>query len=178
LKWISNVYGIAAANSTNPCPWCHWTTTDAVYINSYWSIKERSHHTASSLLSNNEIILGYNNKAILDFIPFENCVVDILHMCLRITDSLFNHLHLNIEELDGDISVDLLMRPLLKMLWDFIEVDCKVTKPFYFSQKQNTGSKIKIRSLSQPERFKIIDRMFKNLLENQNLFLQNNIVQM
>ena len=24
LKWISEVYGINAANSLYPCPWCTW----------------------------------------------------------------------------------------------------------------------------------------------------------
>lgn len=104
--------------------------------------------------------MGTKNKALLDFIPFENCVVDVLHMCLRITDNLFNHLLLKIEELDGDISSDLLKRPLLKMLWDFFETSCKSTKPFYLSHKQNNGSKIKLRSLNHAERLKFMERMF------------------
>jgi hypothetical protein len=95
-------------------------------LNAKWPLNDRNHEKAQIILANkneSEIILGYKKEAIVNFIPFENAVVDTLHMGLRITDKLLKQLLLRLEELDGDSSIDLLKRPLLKNLWDFIEYE-------------------------------------------------------
>lgn len=96
-------------------------------MNAKWPLNDRNHEKAQIILANkneSEIILGYKKEAIVNFIPFENAVVDTLHMGLRITDKLLKQLLLlRLEELDGDSSIDLLKRPLSKNLWDFIEYE-------------------------------------------------------
>ena len=109
--------------------------------------------------------MGYQKEAILNFIPFEKAVVDPLHQTLRITDKLIKNLLIHLEVLDGDSSSDLTNCPLLKCLWDFIEIDCNITKPFEIKEKNNEYSKL--RSLYKGEREEILKKMFQdqNLLD-------------
>ncbi len=123
LKWISLVFGINAANSKFPCPFCKWKneeinlsgcgkrkkktekiieivkeTIDDIFDQNKYIIRN---HDESLLLKDrqdSEQRLGYSNSPLLSFITFENIVVDILHLFLRITDRLLDILFNNLME--------------------------------------------------------------------------------
>ena len=111
-------------------------------------------------------VLGCKHDPIIDFINFHSCVVDPLHLNLRITDKIFKKLIDHLEFLDGSTSTDasLSRNPLLKRLIDFLEVDCRISNPMYFSKR---SKKMKLRSLNKNEREKILSVLTdkKDLLE-------------
>ena len=157
------IHGINAANSNQPCIWCHWNCKSSKDNNEF-SISERSHELAKVLKTSKKD--GYKNVSLLPFIAFEKTVFDTLHMGLRITDKIFKKLLHHFEYLDNNSSLDLNKRPLFKKLWNFFEDDCGVTTPF---ENDKGTSSFKLRSLNQKERMKILEssKNRKNLL---NLF--------
>ena len=161
LKWLAHVYGINSANSCYPCIWCTWNCKEKLDLSIDWSISGRSHATAEEKLCNKDERCGYKNEAIFKCIPFNKAVVDPLHMNLRITENLINKLIAHLEQLDGNKSIDISKRPMFKLLWDFFEKTCNITKPFYNKIKENKQSTIKMRTLNSNERLRILDRMFK-----------------
>ena len=91
LKFIALIFGLQAANSNHPCPWCHFNIAHPVNTNANWPIS-RKHHLSREYTSQNMISDGYANEPLLDFIEFDCCVIDLLLLLLRISDQLFEAL--------------------------------------------------------------------------------------
>jgi len=103
---------------------------------------------------------GYKNTTIFEFIEFENYVIDVLHLMLRVTDKLFENLLSFFNTLDNDTSFDLDKRINLRRFHDFLTNDCKISSPIYL----NKDGKIEFRSLNQIERMRFLNINFiKNL---------------
>ena len=181
LKFLSAINAIKGANSKYPCIWCVWENKilqedpsikveDLAIFKEIWKINGRSHAEArNKSKENNDIDLkqGYSGESILDFINFEENIVDVLHLFLRISDKLFDALHYRLDMLDGHPeATDLSKRPLLKILHDFIEIECNVTHPYYFKQKGEENPILKMRALNENERIKIFTKMFEQKIEN------------
>ncbi len=151
LKWLANMTGINAANSNHPCVWCTWCCKSAIDFDKEYSISERTNET--SITSRN--ILGYKEDPLIDFINFKNCIVDPLHLCLRITDKILSKLIDHLSFLDGNVATDLkcLNNPLMKRLMRFLEYECKISSPFYFCKRLKI---IKFRSINKNEREQIL----------------------
>lgn len=79
-------------------------------------------------------------------------MINPLHLCLRITDKIFDKLFSFFESFEGN-SCDLEKRPLLKRFNEIVEIECSISSPFYLSKNE---SKVKLRSLNQNERLKIL----------------------
>ena len=85
-----------------------------------------------------------------------------MHLYLRVTDVLFEHLLKYLEVLDKSNNFDLSQRKYLKILVEFCEKECKVTSPFYLSKK----GIVKLRSLNQNDRLRILNGFqLKNLIQ-------------
>jgi len=99
------------------------------------------------------------------FIPMRNIGIDPYMM--RITGKLFFFLKIYIEvSVDRNSSGDLSKRPILKKLWDFIELECKITNPFYSVVEENGDTEIKIReTINKNERLLIINQEYYDLME-------------
>ena len=87
LKWLSNCFGINAANSKYPCPFCKFEMQDLMTdddIAQNWPIT-RNHNEALNSFHLNSVDerQGYINAPILDFISFDNIIADILHLFLH-----------------------------------------------------------------------------------------------
>ena len=173
LKWISNVFGIVAANGSYPCPWCTFKVEARLEqnrINETWSINGRNSEEFNECInkSNVDENKGYKAQILFPCIDYGDVVVDLLHMVLRITDKLLEGLLFRLQELEFDPNLDNAdvnspdweRRPLTKILADFIEFECKITHPFYIGQKNDSDSIIKIRKLNQNERFRMINGLF------------------
>lgn len=155
LKMLAIMFGINAANSHHACIWCDCNLYELPNKNSVFPINR-------TLTKSYELFpvhkLGYVNEPILQFVDFKNCVVDLLHLFLRISDKLFELLIEKLISIDGNDSEDLEKRETFKIFCDLLSQKCKVTKPFYLSQKDK-GNKIKLRSFNGEERL----RIFQNL---------------
>lgn len=88
---------------------------------------------------------------IFSFIDFNNIVVDLLHLTLRITDKLFEMLLFRLEELE-----DKKKRDLTEIFKNFLEKKCNINNPFIYSE-----TSIKLRTLNQNERLKIFDKLIE-----------------
>jgi hypothetical protein len=158
LKFLAIVLGIKAANSCHPCPWCNFDKSIPCNLNHKWSFS-RTHEIAERILAQGEFE-GYKKKAIFDFIKFDDCIIDMLHLLLRITDQLFEAFLKKINTFDGNQdSPDFTKRPLLSKLNELIKSGCKITKPFRVKKKTDDGkpASIKLRSLNGNERLKIMN---------------------
>ena len=102
---------------------------------------------------------GDHMKPIISFIPYENCVVDLLHLFLRISDKLFELLFWKLEGIDGNKEADIKKRNFFIRFMEFLKIECKISNPYYKSTKSD--SKLKIRSLNGNERQIIFDKLFK-----------------
>ncbi len=153
LPWLANITGINAANADFPCIWCKWNKKEDGDIRRSWTINDRSHQEAEENLH----LFGYKNFPLFRDIPFENTVVDTLHLLLRITDVLLEKLLNHIMFFDTN-NREMIFFNRLKT---FFEVECKITNPFYISRKGIT----KFRSMNGNERIKILESFSKKNLK-------------
>ena len=165
LKFIALVFGINAANSHHCCPWCYFDSSQPVDINE--TFLSRTQELAEEYSQYGTELMGHIHKPIIDFIEFDCCVIDSLHLLLRISDKLFEALIDKINTIDNHPeSINWEDRPLLKRFNDALKQKCKIYKPFYISsQKGAVPAQIKLRSLSGSDRLKI----FESFCGGQNM---------
>jgi hypothetical protein len=99
-KMLANTLGLQSANSKYPCVWCKCSKDVFYDMEKEWSITDtslgaRSHEEQAAILNhpdNKKIIkYGYEKKPIFkDIIPISRYMIDMLHLFLRISDTLFN----------------------------------------------------------------------------------------
>jgi hypothetical protein len=99
-KMLAHSLGIQSANSKYPCVWCKCCKDDFTDKSLEWSISDplkgaRSHEELIKIvqLPNNSktIKYGYDKLPLFkDIIPINRYMIDMLHLFLRISDSLIN----------------------------------------------------------------------------------------
>ncbi len=106
--------------------------------------------------------LGYTKKP-LTKIEFVDCVVDMLHMFLRISDLLQNLLFEAIQLKDDakKDNADFSDKPRLNKFLNFCKYDCKISKPYYISD-----DKIVLRSLNGGEKMRLFTQINLSVLLN------------
>jgi hypothetical protein len=139
LKFLALFMGIMSANSKYPCVWCKRSKCDFKDIHKEFSIIDkqkmaRTLEEAEVLSMNQEF--GYKTIPMSKCFPFHFVIIDILHLFLRITDTLINLLKQDFELVDGFVK-DINESRLLKRYCDFLESKCNVSKPFFISKKNN-----------------------------------------
>ena len=100
----------------------------------------------------------YKDPPIIDFIEYKDCVIDVLHLFLRITDNLLDLLISKLNKVDKNDSSNIELRPTLKIFLDFLKDNCKISNPYYVSKKED---KIKLRNLNANERARMFDYLFE-----------------
>ena len=89
--------------------------------------------------------MGYKYKPIIEFIKYEDVVIDLLHVLLRISEKIFDSLLVKINNLDGNIiSADFEKRPILKHFFDILLSKCKIYKPYVIINVPGIKKEIKI----------------------------------
>lgn len=149
MKYLLNLYGINPSTSKFPCLWC---TTENINFHDF-----RRTHIKRTLKDALKLHLakkfGYVNKPITS-IPFDHCVIDLLHMMLRITDQLFDQLFHKIQLLDSSKDdLDLSTKPNLRNYSQFLEYGLKIKHPI----QKTKENKLRLRSLNGLERLKILE---------------------
>ena len=158
LKFLALVYGINSATSDYPCLWCTCNMRNVFDINASWPISRSQKDALEKVkLKTKDQREGYIREPIISFIDFDCCLIDTLHLLLRITDKLFELLFKKLDKLDNTNSVELDSRPNLKKFLVYLEKDCALTNPYYISKSKQ----LKLRSLSGTERLKFLKLCFE-----------------
>jgi hypothetical protein len=184
LFFIAHMMGINNANSKHPCPWCSFNAKKTIEINKEWPISRSHEESKKKLLipptkkkkKNDASVtdtqtLGYKYEPIIDFISYDNVVVDVLHLLLRVSEKIFVSLIKKINVLEGNIdSADFKNRPILKHFFDVLSNFCKVYKPFTIVNVPGKEKEIKMRSLNGNETLRIFETLSKDGMELSNFF--------
>ena len=99
-KMLAHSLGIQAANSKYCCIWCKCSKDEYYDLDKEWSITDpkkgaRTHEEQAAILNHPDydklVNYGYKKEPIFrDIIPISRYMIDMLHLFLRISDSLFN----------------------------------------------------------------------------------------
>ena len=111
------------------------------------------------------------NDPIIDFIDFKDCIFDILHAFLRISDDLFETFLSKLNQKDGNQGNDISRRPNFKIFMDFLVTNCKVSNPFYVPKN---SEEIKLRNLNATERERIFDNIFEEYVNTDGQKIKKN----
>jgi hypothetical protein len=159
LKFLAMMLGISNANGEHPCIWC--TNSKKNFIND--CVMDR-------ILENSKLgEYGYLREPIINFIKYENIILDTLHMFLRISDKLEEYLLKDLELLDKSFSENLENLPNKKKYFDFL-LRLKIKKPYYIDEKTK---KVISRSLNGTEKKKLfmnidLTNLFPELKNKEN----------
>jgi len=165
MKFLATAMGINQANSNFACVWC---TAHIQDFGLEWSISDpmfgaRSHKESEvkRVHKNSLNRLGYIAVPLFDFIPFQNVIIDLLHLFLRITDKLTDYILDDIKALDGyQYPYERLSDPLIKQSKNtfnyiqFLTQDCKIRNCFYLKDK-----KIVFRELRGNDKLVVLDKL-------------------
>ena len=153
-KMLLLLYGKKAANSSHSCIYCNVNLKELPDLQSKWNI-ERSLKDSPD-----------HFDPIINFIDYKNIIIDLHHMMLRISDSLYYLLLLKLSDLDENpLSTDLKERPNLEIFVNFLIKDCKLTNPYFISEKSE--EKIKFRHFTGNERLRIFKELYRKYLETK-----------
>jgi len=155
LKFLANVMGLKSANSNYPCIWC--TSHKSEFLSSNFNLrtlKEAENMFAKRITDEKK---GYSCQPIAFGFSFDKCVLDLLHLFLRITDVLEEKLIVKLQTLDAihirpSDSNDINKQPMLKKYIDYLSNQIGISRVFYI--KENS---IIIRSLVGNEKLKLFE---------------------
>ena len=156
LKNMAIIMGIVAANGKYACLWCHINLKETVVVENVYPIVRTQ---AEAIKNSSTKTLGYFNKPIFKFIEFEDVVIDMLHLHLRITDKLFDCLMEVMTCFDENDDIDLDQRISMQKFESFLAVNCNITNPFVYNERGEV--KIKLRTLDAKERAVIFEKLFE-----------------
>lgn len=161
-KCLALLMGLNSASSTYPCIWCK--CPQSKFYNNYieWSISDpnkgaRTVEEAQSVRPKTDLNYGYKAEPILNCFNFWDIVPDMLHLFLRITDTLIGLLVADIRKRDparSDLNME--NQPLLKTYVDYLENELNITNSYY---KDFKGKKFALRDLSGGEK----DKLFRSV---------------
>lgn len=135
MKMLLIIYGLLSANSNHPCVFCHYKKGDT---NDVWD--KRNLQEARNPINHQTSRFGYVRPPIQDAIDFDKCVIDRLHLFMRITEKIFQGFLFRIIEADSqfpiypDIKDYLIHRKNLKIFFDFLKTNSKVANPIYVTK--------------------------------------------
>jgi hypothetical protein len=142
------LYGQKESNASEACIYCKTNLKAAPNVNEIIPISRSLKDVPD------------NFEPILTFINFDKCVIDLLHLLLRITDTMYYLLLLKFLKMDGNPNtVNLDQRPSLKVFVEFLKNECKIVSPVYTSETSDV--KINFRNLNGNERMRIFKELFK-----------------
>jgi hypothetical protein len=102
-----------------------------------------------------------NKPRIINFIEPQMCILDDLHLLLRVTDKLYDLLLLKCIRLDKNDGDNLFLRMNLAVFINFLENNCMIKNPFYITDKRPLYGKIQFRSFNGNERMRIFNELYE-----------------
>ena len=150
-KMLAALMGINAANSTYPCPFCTCSSKQFHDTSKYWSITDAKHGARIMAdASQNVGKCGQINEPIIDFIPNYRFVPDLLHMNLRISESLFKQVLNSLVALDAAEKCKTRQNRFFNCLIDKFRIYCPLN---------DAAKTISLKSLSRNENLLILAEM-------------------
>jgi hypothetical protein len=150
-KMLRLLYGQKDSNASEACIYCKANLRNPPDINENWPITRQLKDTPD------------NFEPLIQFIDYDKCVIDLLHLLLRITDTLYYLLLLKLLKMDGNPqTTNLDERPNLKIFVNFLKDQCKIVNPIYTSEK--SVEKFVFRNFNGNERIRIFKELFKKYL--------------
>ena len=164
LKWLHAIMGLNACNSSHPCLWCkfhkdNFSKLSGECLNDVKDLKRNikeplnNFKNQKGFLEEPKEFLGYQNTPIFDFIDFEDCVFDTLHMLLRIVEKLMNLFFAEFESIDDDKSKNLNDLPYQKRFFDSL-LNIGIYNPFYME-----NNCFKMKSFNGDECMLILEKL-------------------
>ena len=168
-KMLAQSLGIQSANSKYPCVWCKCCKDDFADKSLEWSITDpakgaRSHEelikTVQLTCSSKTKKYGYDKLPFFkDIIPINRYMLDMLHLFLRISDTLINLLVKDCTLFDKFESwtitrFDVTEFKHLHAFQKFLNEKCKVNFRFYWLSETK---KLTWRDLVGPEKIKLFE---------------------
>ncbi|KAJ8017412.1 hypothetical protein HOLleu_45208 [Holothuria leucospilota] len=97
LKFLNILLGLQGCSAKYSCAWCKCPSGKRWDSSLHWSLTETQHGArtisdivkCSKMKKNN---FGCIHEPVFQSIPIQNCIPDVLHLYLRISDQLVNHL--------------------------------------------------------------------------------------
>ena len=171
-KFLAVILGLQGANSKYPCIWCKCCKDVFYRTDQEWSIVDcdlgaRSHEERDAILSydkadKSELVnFGYSKNAVFrSLIPNSRYMIDMLHLYLRISDTLFNLLVKDCSLADNfdafSISkFDLIKYKHMNSLQHFLNEKCNVSFKFMWIAETR---KLTWRDLSGPEKTRLFEK--------------------
>jgi hypothetical protein len=157
-KMARLLYGHKASNATNSCVWCHAALNVAPTPTDLYNINRSLQDPI------------YLHQPLIDFIDYKMCIIDMLHLLLRISDKLFSLLILKLIRLDQNDGANINNRPHFLVFMNFLKNQCKISNPYYSNKSEDV---LKLRSLNKNERLKIFEKIFeftRNLTRRKSFF--------
>ena len=100
-------------------------------------------------------------EPIFKFIEYKMCILDDLHLLLRVCDRLLNLFLLKSIFLDGNDGIELNRRKNLSVFMEFLESNCKIKNPYILSSKKPQFGKILFRSFNGKELLRIFTELYE-----------------
>jgi hypothetical protein len=172
---LAHLLGIQSANSKYPCVWCKCNKEEFFKVDKEWSITDpnlgcRTHEEHAAILNHTDrkkiVSYGYEKQPIFkDIIPICRYMIDMLHLFLRVSDTLFNLLVKDCSLADkfdmGAISkFDVSSYKHMNSLQHFLNEKCNVRFTFLWVAETK---KLTWRDLVGPEKIKLFENF--NLAE-------------
>ena len=192
MKFLATVMGINSANAKYPCILCtikqedfHLSEEELQTPARLRSI-EQSNLVVEANSKNINYQLGYIRKPLISFIDFNDCIIDLLHLLLRVTDRLFDLFFQTLDSFEQNKKEQSLMR----LFMDKLVSKCAINSPYYVAD-----GKVKLKSLNGNERLRILEadglfdsfqfipnidkvsRLWKELARIYNLVKNNQLTQ-
>ena len=170
-KMLANSLGIKCANSKYPCVWCKCPKEEFWNLNKEYSIYDRklgarSHEEQLAILQHPDQdkiqTYGYSKTPIFkDIIPISRYIIDMLHLFLRITDTLFNLLIKDCcladnFDMNNISKFDLSKYKHMNSLQHYLNEKCNVHFKFLWTYD---NKKLTWRDLVGPEKIRFIDNL-------------------
>ncbi len=184
-KMLAIILGLQGANSKYPCVWCKCCKEEFYRTDQEWSIVDpelgaRSHEEREAILAYDEadkkdlVNFGYTKPAVFrSLIPNSRYIIDMLHLFLRISDTLFNLLVKDCSLADNfDMfaisKFDLIKYKHMNSLQHFLNEKCNVSFKFIWIAETK---KLTWRDLVGPEKTKLFENFnLKEIIPDHEKF--------
>jgi len=152
---MAEICGLYGPSSNFPCIWCICSAKNLHFL----AEDQKRQNLTDEHIARHIKHLGYKRASLLTEIPFNYCILDTLHLFLRISETLlldFFYIMCQTDNVRGDISVRDNF-PTISSYFRFLKDVCKITvQPKY---KIKHGKLWLHRNLTGPEKI----RLFQNI---------------
>ena len=168
-KFLAMSVGIESATSDYFCIWCKCKASERYDTSKLWSISDTQKHARTiseikrlaSLNKKGNLKYGCINQPLFPTIHITHVIPDILHLFLRISDTLINLFIMELRRMDGIEKIKMKEfsksnANCLHAYVEFLNKDCKISFHMYL---EKDTSQLKWRDLTGPEKLKLLKKL-------------------